>query len=106
MAAGIALGSDYSQLRKWRARQGQAEAGPQKRLPLHNHDRDYYFELRGEGSGMPNHYAGDVLRTLAISELSRFATSRIYSQIRPSFGSNLLAVFFQEKQVGRGPGAL
>jgi hypothetical protein len=29
---------------------------------------------------------------------------RIYSQTRPSFGSSLLAVFFQEKQVGRGLG--
>jgi hypothetical protein len=49
MAAGIALGSDYSQLRKWRARQWQAEAGLQKRLPLHNHEDDYYFELCCEG---------------------------------------------------------
>jgi len=59
MAAGIAPGSDYSQLRKWRARQWQAEAGLQKRLSLHNHDHDYYFELRCEGSGR---YACDLLR--------------------------------------------
>ena len=69
MAAGIAVGSDYSQLRKWRARQWPAEAGLQKRLPLHNHDHDYYFDSAAKGSGMPNHYAGDVLRTLAISGL-------------------------------------
>ena len=49
-----------------------------------------------KGSGMPNHYAGDVLRTLAISGLPRSAMSRIYSQTRPSFGSSLLAVFFKK----------
>jgi hypothetical protein len=49
MAAGIAPGSDYSQLRKWRGRQGQAEGGLQKRLHLHNRDHDYYFELPFEG---------------------------------------------------------
>jgi len=49
MAAGIAQGYGYSQLRQWRARQGQAEAGLQKRLPLHNRDHDYYFELHCEG---------------------------------------------------------
>jgi hypothetical protein len=52
---------------------------------------------------MPNYYAGDLLRTLAISGLSS-ATSRIYSQTPLSFGSSLLASFF-EKQVGRGLGA-
>ena len=59
MAAGIAQGSHYSQLRKWRARQGQAEAGLQRGLPLHNRDHDYYFELRCGGSGR---YASDLLR--------------------------------------------
>jgi hypothetical protein len=33
--------------------------------------QDYLFELPCLGSGMPNHYAGDLLPTIAISGLSR-----------------------------------
>jgi hypothetical protein len=41
----------------------------------HNCDHDYYFELPSAmGSGMPNHCAGDLLHTLAISGLSRVRT--------------------------------
>src|ERR1700722_5626288 len=40
----------------------------------HNCDHDSYFELPSKGSGMPNHYAGDLLHTMAISGLSRVRT--------------------------------
>jgi hypothetical protein len=46
--------------------------------PIHlfdpNRDHDYYFELPAKGSGMPNHYAGDLVHTMAISGLSRVRT--------------------------------
>jgi hypothetical protein len=40
----------------------------------HNRDHDYYFELPNKGSGMPNHYAGDLLHTMAISGLHLLAS--------------------------------
>ena len=40
----------------------------------HTFDHDYYFELPVKGSGMPNHYVGDLLHTLGISGLSRVRT--------------------------------
>ena len=39
-----------------------------------NRDHDYVFELPGQGSGMPNHYIGDLLPTIAMSGLSRVRT--------------------------------
>jgi hypothetical protein len=36
-----------------------------------NCDHDYVFELPFPGSGIPNHYVGDLLPTIAISGLSR-----------------------------------
>jgi len=42
----------------------------------HNLDHDYYFELPDWGSGMPNHYVGDLLHTMAISGLSPSFSNR------------------------------
>ena len=40
-----------------------------------NRDHDYLFELPSfKGSGIPNHYVGDLLATTAISGLSRVRT--------------------------------
>ena len=43
----------------------------------HNLDHDYYFELPAKGSGMPNHYGGDLLHTMGMSGLSRVRPSNI-----------------------------
>jgi hypothetical protein len=43
----------------------------------HNCDHDYYFELHSKGSGMLNYYVGDLLRTTAISGLSRVRTELV-----------------------------
>ena len=37
-------------------------------------DHDYLFELPGEGSGMLNHYVGDLRHTIGMSGLSRVRT--------------------------------
>ena len=46
--------------------------------PIHlfdrNRDHDYFFELPSSESGIPNHYVGDLLHTMAISGLSRVRT--------------------------------
>src|ERR1700756_5933595 len=39
-----------------------------------DHDSFYSNSLHKRGSGMPNHYAGDLLHTMAISGLSRVRT--------------------------------
>ncbi|HXY50019.1 MAG TPA: hypothetical protein VEI01_11250 [Terriglobales bacterium] len=43
---------------------------------LFDHDRnhDYFCELPVVGSGMPNHYVGDLLLTIGMSGLSRVRT--------------------------------
>jgi hypothetical protein len=50
----------------------------------HTLDHDYYFELPSEGSGIPNHFSGDLLHTLAISGLSRVRTELFPLLVVPS----------------------
>jgi hypothetical protein len=50
----------------------------------HNLDHDYSFELPDLGSGMPNHYVGDLLHTMAISGLSRVRTELFEPFVVPS----------------------
>jgi hypothetical protein len=40
----------------------------------HNLDHDYFFELPCQTGAIPNHYVGDLLPTMGISELSRVRT--------------------------------
>jgi hypothetical protein len=42
-----------------------------------------------KGSGMPNHYAGDLLHTMAISELSRVRTELFESAVVQSLVPHL-----------------
>ena len=64
----------------------------------HNRDHDYYFELPNKGSGMPNHYAGDLLHTMATSGLSRVS-------IRACGPRNFMKITQSRRQNGRGFGA-
>ena len=51
----------------------------------HNRDHDYLFELPCfKGSGMPNHYVGDLLHTMAISGLSRVRTELFELSVIPA----------------------
>jgi hypothetical protein len=49
----------------------------------HNFDHDYLFELPAQGSGMPNHYAGDLLHTMAMYGLSHVRTELLPLLIVP-----------------------
>jgi hypothetical protein len=49
----------------------------------HNLDHDYYFELPVRGVGMPNHYAGDLRRTLAMYGLSHVRTELPHLLVSP-----------------------
>ena len=42
------------------------------------------IELPNKGSGMPNHYAGDLLHTMAISGLSRVQTELFELTVVPA----------------------
>src|SRR5438132_2164070 len=56
--------------------------------PIHlfdrNRDHDYFFELPSSESGIPNHYVGDLLHTMAISGLSRVRTELLCFFVTPS----------------------
>jgi hypothetical protein len=48
-------------------------------------DHDYFFEHPSQkGSGMPNHYIGDLLPTIAISGLSRVRTELVRLAVVPA----------------------
>ena len=50
--------------------------------PIHlfdrNRDHDYFFELPSSESGIPNHYVGDLLHTMAMSGLSRVSSRGLW----------------------------
>ena len=50
-----------------------------------NLDHDYFFELPARaGSGMPNHYGGDLVHTMGISGLSRVRTELLHFGVVPA----------------------
>ena len=56
-------------------RMGSATQSDPTISSITNCDHDYFFELPClKGSGIPNHYVGDLLHTMAISGLSRVRT--------------------------------
>src|ERR1700751_4951 len=50
-----------------------------------DHDSFYSNSLHKQGSGMPNHYLGDLLHTMAISGLSRVRTELLHLAVVPAF---------------------